>query len=269
MDFPLNQPSSYGVPPWLWKPWSSASAKKVAPTFGEKRRRTSAWLVGLDLHSSWYLSGLLPTYNPCVARIYIYIYIYIYDYNWLYVYIYVIVKWGLTHIWKFIHGAPLFLFVALFAYSYIYIHYTIHMNIVWFKPLPSIQVHIGYGHTIILYIYSIYTYRYTYLIPRYPVFVGEFLIFFLLKPKKPPWRPHGTCQAHADLLESSVVALREARDRFCYVCHISYICFILYTVYDVIYVLCVMMLILIDYVYVHSWLICSIMNMLICLITLV
>ena len=96
--------------------------------------------------------------------------------------------------------------------------------------------------------------------------------FFLLKPKKPPpWRPHGTCQAHADLLESSVVALREARDRrFCYVCHISYICFILYTVlYMMLFMCCVMMLILIDYVYVHSWLICSIMNMLICLITLV
>ena len=44
----------------------------------------------------------------------------------MYIYIYVIVKWGLTHIWKFIHGAPLFLFVALFAYSYIYTLYYTH-----------------------------------------------------------------------------------------------------------------------------------------------
>ena len=42
-----------------------------------------------------------------------------------------------------------------------------------------------------------------------------------------------------------------------------------YILYMMLFMCCVMMLILIDYVYVHSWLICSIMNMLICLITLV
>ena len=98
------------------------------------------------------------------------------------------------------------------------------MNIVWFKPLPSIQLYVGYGHIIIyiyirihmyIYIYThcIYTYRYTYLIPRYPVFVGKFPVFFSVEAQSYSHHHGGnvrTCQAHADLLESSVVALREA-----------------------------------------------------------